>query len=114
MTRLAIIGGTGLTSLKGLEITGREVVHTPYGEPSGPLLSGVLCGTDSAGGVGGECVPLLNPAQVEALIGSGEIHGGMVPKVRSALRALEAGVAQVRITNLQGLGVGGGTCFQAG
>lgn len=46
MTRLAIIGGTGLTSLKGLEITGREVVHTPYGEPSGPLLSGQLCGTE--------------------------------------------------------------------
>lgn len=46
MTRLAIIGGTGLTSLKGLEITNREVVHTPYGEPSGPLLSGELCKTE--------------------------------------------------------------------
>jgi len=46
VTRLAIIGGTGLTSLEGLEITGREVVHTPYGEPSGPLISGVLCGTE--------------------------------------------------------------------
>jgi 5'-methylthioinosine phosphorylase len=42
MTKLAIIGGTGLTSLKNLEITHREVVHTPYGEPSGPLTHGVL------------------------------------------------------------------------
>lgn len=41
-TTLAIIGGTGLTSLKGLEITRREVMHTPYGEPSGPLTHGIL------------------------------------------------------------------------
>ena len=30
MAELAIIGGTGLTSLKNLEIIQREVVHTPY------------------------------------------------------------------------------------
>lgn len=42
MSELAIIGGTGLTSLEGLEIVRREVVHTPYGEPSGPLAHGVL------------------------------------------------------------------------
>ncbi len=44
MTGLAIIGGTGLTSLKNLEIERREVMHTPYGEPSGPLVHGKLCG----------------------------------------------------------------------
>lgn len=43
---LAIIGGTGLTSLKTLEITRREVVSTPYGEPSGPLTHGVLAGKE--------------------------------------------------------------------
>ncbi len=43
---LAIIGGTGLTSLKGLESLRREMVHTPYGEPSGPLLFGRLAGCD--------------------------------------------------------------------
>jgi len=46
MPELAIIGGTGLTSLKGLELTRREVVHTPYGEPSGPLTHGLLCGKE--------------------------------------------------------------------
>ncbi len=44
MTNIAIIGGTGLTSLDGLEITHREVVHTPFGEPSGPLTYGLLGG----------------------------------------------------------------------
>jgi len=44
MANLAIIGGTGLTSLNGLEITKREVIHTPFGEPSGPLTHGVLNG----------------------------------------------------------------------
>lgn len=45
-TTLAIIGGTGLTSLKGLEISRREVMHTPYGEPSGPLSHGFLAGRE--------------------------------------------------------------------
>lgn len=46
MSNIAIIGGTGLTNLADLEITKREVVHTPYGEPSGPLTHGVLCGKE--------------------------------------------------------------------
>ena len=44
MTTLAIIGGTGLTQLETLTITRREMVQTPYGEPSGPLTHGELCG----------------------------------------------------------------------
>lgn len=43
---VAIIGGTGLTSLKHLEITRREVVHTPYGEPSGIITHGRLHGRE--------------------------------------------------------------------
>lgn len=42
MPELAIIGGTGLTALDGLEITSQETVQTPYGKPSGPLSYGVL------------------------------------------------------------------------
>jgi 5'-deoxy-5'-methylthioadenosine phosphorylase len=42
MAELAIIGGTGLTSLKNLQIERREVMHTPYGEPSGALTYGRL------------------------------------------------------------------------
>jgi len=44
VTETAIIGGTGLTSLEGLEIVRREVVNTPYGEPSGTLIHGELKG----------------------------------------------------------------------
>jgi 5'-methylthioinosine phosphorylase len=44
MSSLAIIGGTGLTALAGLKITHKEVVHTPYGQPSGPLTHGLLHG----------------------------------------------------------------------
>ncbi|NIP74396.1 MAG: S-methyl-5'-thioinosine phosphorylase [Gammaproteobacteria bacterium] len=40
MTDVAIIGGTGLSSLKNLEITHREMVQTPYGAPSGPAVHG--------------------------------------------------------------------------
>lgn len=41
----AVIGGTGLTSLENLEITRREVVMTPYGEPSSPLAFGQIKGS---------------------------------------------------------------------
>lgn len=44
MTKLAIIGGTGLTSLHGLDITHRVVVQTPYGEPTAPVTHGEFCG----------------------------------------------------------------------
>ena len=41
---LAIIGGTGLTQLSNLEVTRREVVRTPWGEPSGALTFGQISG----------------------------------------------------------------------
>jgi 5'-methylthioadenosine phosphorylase/5'-methylthioinosine phosphorylase len=44
MTLLAIIGGSGLTKLKNLEVTDRIVMRTPYGEPSAPLVYGSLKG----------------------------------------------------------------------
>jgi 5'-deoxy-5'-methylthioadenosine phosphorylase len=37
---LAIIGGSGLTQLSSLNVSHREVVRTPYGEPSGALMFG--------------------------------------------------------------------------
>ncbi len=48
MSDLAIIGGTGLTRINSLEIIRREVVHTPYGEPSGPITHGRLFGHEVA------------------------------------------------------------------
>ena len=41
---LAIIGGSGLTTLSNLDVSHREVVRTPYGEPSGSLVFGEICG----------------------------------------------------------------------
>jgi 5'-methylthioadenosine phosphorylase len=44
---LAIIGGTGLTRLSTLLVAHREVVRTPYGEPSAPLLFGQIGDRDA-------------------------------------------------------------------
>lgn len=41
---LAIIGGSGLTQLANLDVSHREVVRTPYGEPSGAVTFGEICG----------------------------------------------------------------------
>lgn len=46
MTDVAIIGGSGLTSLENLEIARRQVARTPYGEPSGPMVFGRLQGRE--------------------------------------------------------------------
>src|SRR5258705_4932370 len=41
---LAIIGGSGLTQLANLDVSRRQVVGTPYGEPSGALTFGGIRG----------------------------------------------------------------------
>ena len=41
---LGIIGGSGLTTLSNLDVSRREVVRTPYGEASGALVFGEICG----------------------------------------------------------------------
>ncbi|MFQ5341603.1 MAG: acetylglutamate kinase [Anaerolineae bacterium] len=50
----------------------------------------------------------LSAAEAVKLIENGTIRDGMVPKVRSALAAVAAGVREARITDLDGL-AGGGT-----
>jgi 5'-deoxy-5'-methylthioadenosine phosphorylase len=47
MQLVAIIGGSGLTNLKNLEITRREVLRTPFGEPSAPLVFGHIGGQNA-------------------------------------------------------------------
>lgn len=59
--------------------------------------------------VGDELIQRISTGQAEALIAEGVIAGGMLPKIRSALEAVSGGVAEVRITNLQGLAQDSGT-----
>jgi len=44
--KYAIIGGSGLARLAGLSDVRRQVVRTPYGDPSGPLTHGKLDGVE--------------------------------------------------------------------
>ena len=45
--KIAVIGGTGLYSMMdGFDMQGQEIFPTPYGEPSGPLVTGRLHGRD--------------------------------------------------------------------
>lgn len=43
---LAIIGGTGLAQLEGLDVKKRLIVRTPYGDPSQPLIVGEIAGKE--------------------------------------------------------------------
>lgn len=43
MSKLAIIGGTGLAHLSDLMIINKQMVNTPYGPASAPLITGELC-----------------------------------------------------------------------
>jgi acetylglutamate kinase len=62
----------------------------------------------------GSVIETLTPEQTDTLIADGVIFGGMIPKVRTALSALDDDVAQAVITNLNGLRNNGGTVFTKG
>ncbi|HKJ41438.1 MAG TPA: acetylglutamate kinase [Sunxiuqinia sp.] len=49
----------------------------------------------------------LNHAQFKAFQESGAIHAGMIPKLDNSFNAIQKGVTQVRITNIEGLQKGG-------
>lgn len=57
----------------------------------------------------GRVLPELTVQQAEEMIAAGVINGGMIPKVRSALDAVQKGVGAARITNLAGLAAQTGT-----
>jgi len=46
MSKLAIIGGTGLSQMKGLSISSSETIETPFGTPSAPYILGSINGKD--------------------------------------------------------------------
>ena len=43
---IGIIGGTGLTQFDDLDIVRRQIVRTPYGDASQPLIFGKLAGVE--------------------------------------------------------------------
>lgn len=46
-TTMAVFGGTGLYAMMDeFEMTRQQIIHTPYGEPSGPLVFGNLHGKE--------------------------------------------------------------------
>ena len=61
----------------------------------------------------GSIIPHLSPTKAHQLIADGKISGGMIPKVRAALDAVQMGVQQARIVDLAGLAEAGGTNFTA-
>ncbi len=46
MNKLAIIGGSAISELKGLEVIGRHWPDTPFGKPEGELWTGQFANTD--------------------------------------------------------------------
>ncbi len=61
----------------------------------------------------GAVAPNLTKAEAEAYIDGGEIHGGMIPKVKSALQVLAAGLPRAIITDLEGWAQRRGTALVA-
>jgi len=58
-----------------------------------------------------QVIPSLTPQTVDDLINEGVVSGGMIPKVKAAVEALEKGVQQVRIVDMHGM-MAGGTIFK--
>lgn len=66
---------------------------------------GVLADVDDVTSV----IPLVTPAIFEDLLNEGKIYKGMLPKLKNALDAAEAGVCEIRICQAQDLLVRTGT-----
>ena len=92
--QIAIIGGTGLTSLKNLEHISHKAINTDYGEPSSPLSFGTIQSAD-----------LSNKHSVVFLARHGHKHNIPPHKVnyRANLAALKsAGVTKIIAVNAVG------------
>jgi acetylglutamate kinase len=63
--------------------------------------------------VDGRVAERLDAAEAGALLADGTVRDGMIPKVRAGLEALEGGVGQVSIADLEGFATGGGTTLAA-
>jgi len=61
--------------------------------------------------VAGQTARAVSEDQAERWIEEGVIFGGMIPKVRSAIEAVQSGVPQAVITNLAGVQQAGGTAI---
>ncbi len=48
MTTFAVVGGTGLSEIDGIEILRRETIETPFGQPSSDILIGRVYGVEVA------------------------------------------------------------------
>lgn len=46
MYKLGVIGGSGLGAIDNLEVTHREMINTPYGSPSCPVIYGQIEGAE--------------------------------------------------------------------
>ncbi len=86
---LAIIGGTGLTQIEALVITGQERVSTPFGEPSAPYLIGEL-----------------NGKKLVFLVRHGNPH--RIPPHKINYRANIWGLKQLGVTEIIGVAAVGG------
>lgn len=63
--------------------------------------------------IDGQPQPAISAQQAHNLIADGTIYGGMIPKVTTALHAVQLGIPQAIITDLPGLQASGGTVFHA-
>ena len=88
-SQLAIIGGTGLTTLNELKITHQESINTPYGSPSSPLVFGSF-----------------NEISIIFLARHGENHS--IPPHKINYRANIAALKQVGVTHILAVAAVGG------
>ena len=72
--------------------------------------AGVLGNPDDEASV----IPQICASELDGLIAKGIVSGGMIPKLRMAVQAVERGVENVLITNISSLATLDGTRIIAG
>ncbi len=103
--RLPVVAGMGLDPDDRIcNVNADDASAAISAALGGELL--LLTDTDGVRGADGQRIGELTPTEAERLIAQGVIAGGMVPKVRSALRALGPGSRAERAIIADGRAVG--------
>ena len=94
-----VVAPIGVDAAGALNVNADRVAAAIAGALGAPIL--FLTDVEAVRGANGERLAELDPKAARALIKAGVVHGGMVPKVESALEALARGAPQAIIAKGQ-------------
>jgi len=101
---LAVDAGSGELLNVNADMLADAIARSAVISPDvGDVQLDLVSGVPGVLNADGDVVPEINQENMQSLVDTGVITGGMIPKVQSALASIDAGVSRVRIGNFESL-----------